>query len=373
MSAGHIRPRGNAWEIRFPLPPGPDGKRRVETRTVRGSKRDAQRALRDALTAVDRGEHLDANKITVDAHVRARIEQGQASGRFTGRTAEHYNMLADELARHIGDILLQKLTTIDVERMHTAMLAKGLTRTAQAAHALLTRALADAVKHKIALRNVAREQGPPAAKRSASLATLTGDQVKALLAELAGDSWLIPVTVALYTGLRRGEQLALRWSNVDLDAKVLRVREALDETRASGVAVKSPKSAAGIRDVTLPVVVLDAFRNHRRGQLERRLLLGQGRPSDDALVFPGDHGGYQAPRAFSQRWARVAARVGMPEVTWHALRHAHASMLISAGVDVVTVARRLGHADPSVTLKVYAHLYAKDDAAAAAAIDAALG
>jgi integrase len=199
------------------------------------------------------------------------------------------------------------------------------------------------------------------------------EQVAALLAKLAGDAWHVPVVVALYTGLRRGEQLALRWSAVDLDGRRLTVREALDESRAHGVKVKAPKSAAGARAISLPEVVIEALRQHRREQLERCLLLGLGRPSDDALVFPGPEGGHDIPSAFSNRWRRAAARLGVPETTWHGLRHAHASMLIGANVPITTVAARLGHADPGITLKVYSHLFAKDDSAAAAAIDRALG
>jgi integrase len=173
--------------------------------------------------------------------------------------------------------------------------------------------------------------------------------------------------------MRRSEQLALKWSYVDLHGAKLYVREALEETKANGVMVKPPKTEAGRRTISLPSLVIAALREHRREQLERCLLLGLGRPADDALVFPGDDGGHQSPRLFSMRWGRRAARLGMPEVTWHALRHAHASMLIAAGIQLPMVAARLGHADPMITLKVYAHLFEKDDAAAAAALEQALG
>jgi integrase len=81
----------------------------------------------------------------------------------------------------------------------------------------------------------------------------------------------------------------------------------------------------------------------------------------------------QSPRSFTIRWARAAARLGQPSLTWHALRHAHASMLIAAGVPITTIAARLGHADPAITLRIYAHQFDRDDSAAADAIDRALG
>ena len=174
--------------------------------------------------------------------------------------------------------------------------------------------------------------------------------------------------------LRRAPSRAAgpRWRNVDLDGAKLHVVEALEETR-SGLTVKTPKTAAGRRTISLPAIVVDALRAHRRAQLEMRLALGLGKPSDDALVFPGIDGRHQSPRAFSMAWRRATRRLGLPAVHWHALRHTHASMLIAAGVDVVTVSRRLGHSKPDVTLRVYSHLFAADDSAAAAAIDRALG
>jgi integrase len=167
--------------------------------------------------------------------------------------------------------------------------------------------------------------------------------------------------------------LALPWLNVDLDSKVISVREALEETREHDIQVKAPKTKAGKRDVSLPAIVVDALRGHRRAQFELRVALGAGKLPDGALVFPAPlKAGSQSPRAFSKEWADVAASIGMPEVTFQALRHTHGSQLIDAGVDIVTISKRLGHASPNITLKVYAHLFRKDDSKASDAIDVAL-
>jgi integrase len=98
-----------------------------------------------------------------------------------------------------------------------------------------------------------------------------------------------------------------------------------------------------------------------------------GKMPDDALVFPAPlKGGYQGPRAFSKEWDRVATSIGFDGIVFHALRHTHASQLIDAGVDVVTISKRLGHASPNTTSKVYAHLFQKDDSKASDAINTAL-
>jgi integrase len=100
--------------------------------------------------------------------------------------------------------------------------------------------------------------------------------------------------------------------------------------------------------------------------------LGQGKLAGDDLVFPALDGGPQAPDSFGSAWGKLVRKLGF-EISFHALRHTHASMLIAHGVDVVTISKRLGHASPSITLNVYAHLFTKDDSKAAAAINAALG
>jgi integrase len=114
------------------------------------------------------------------------------------------------------------------------------------------------------------------------------------------------------------------------------------------------------------------LREHRKAMLELRMQLGVGRLPEDALLFANVDGTPQSPNAMSAAWADFAESIGMPEVTFHALRHTHASHLIDAGVDIVTISNRLGHAKADITLRIYAHLFRKDDGKAAAAINAAL-
>lgn len=166
--------------------------------------------------------------------------------------------------------------------------------------------------------------------------------------------------------------MALRWNRVDLDRGVIEVREALEETKAHGVRFKIPKSKAGRRDISLPDIVVETLRKHRKAQLELRMKLGVGRLPDDALLFPNLGDGPRRPTTASAEWAEVADRIGMPEVTFHSLRHSHASQLIDRDVDIVTISKRLGQAKPDITLRVYSHLFKNDDRRAAVAITEAL-
>jgi integrase len=174
------------------------------------------------------------------------------------------------------------------------------------------------------------------------------------------------------TGMRLSEVLALRWGRVDLEGKTISVREAPEPTKAR-IRFKPPKLKAGRRDITQPDCLVDELGDYRKAALELRMQLGAGRLPDDALLFANLEGEPLQPSNVSSDWGELAGRIGIPDVTFHGLRHTHASQLIDAGVDVVTVSKRLGHAKPTVTLAIYAHMFKTDDSKAAAAINAALG
>jgi integrase len=199
---------------------------------------------------------------------------------------------------------------------------------------------------------------------------LIAKEVPGLVDKLKGSRLQVPAMLALFTGMRVGEVLGLRWNRVDLERKVIHVVEAVEYTKASGLRFKPPKTAASRRDITLPAILVDCLRDHRRAQLELRMQLGAGRMPDDAFLFTDIEGNVPTPNSVSAAWHDAAAGLGVPGVTFHGLRHTHASQLIDSGVDIVTISKRLGHADPAITLKVYAHMFRQDDSKASAAIDA---
>ena len=369
---GHIRRRGaQSWELKYDIA-RQEGGRHIVYRSFKGTRREAQAELARLLARAADGGHVDPSKLTVAEHVRARFEQWKATSAISPKTAEGYvGLIQRHILPHLGSKLVQRLATRDVEAWHSTLLAEGLsTRTIGHAHRVLSKALREGMRHDLILKNVAAIERAPKVTADA-MVILTPEQVAELPARLDGKALGPPATVALFTGMRRGEILALRWGNVDLAGKLIKVRQSLEVTRAA-LRFKEPKSKAGTRDITLPAIVVDTLQAHRKALLERRLMLGQGKLTDADLVFPAWDGSPQNPDAFGSLWIKVAMKFGLG-VSFHGLRHTHASQLIDAGVDVVTIARRLGHASPAITLNVYAHLFRKDDGKAAAAIDAALG
>ena len=168
--------------------------------------------------------------------------------------------------------------------------------------------------------------------------------------------------------MRRGEILALRWQDVDLDGGKLAVGQSLEQT-AAGLKFKGPKTKYGRRAITLPAATIAELRAHRLAQQQQRLALGAGKAPDGALVFGTWEGEPRTPNSLSKGWSDAMTAMGL-KCTFHALRHTHASSLIAAGLDILTISRRLGHASPTITLGVYGHLFSNTDDRAAQIMDA---
>jgi integrase len=275
----------------------------------------------------------------------------------------------------LGKIELQKLKPVDVKQWLGGLRARdgrNLTgRTVRHAYRVLHGALAEAVKLDLIARNVTDAVTPPKIE-AAEIEILTADQITAALAALKG-SRLHPIAaLAFATGMRRGELLALGWQNVDLERALIKVEHSLEQTKA-GLRFKSPKSKHGRRVISLPPSAVAMLSKHRRDQLELRMALGMGKPKPDALVFCNHDGTPISPNNFSVTWGLTIRRAGLPDVTFHACRHSHASALIAAGIDVVKISRRLGHSSPVITLSTYAHLFGDADDGCADAIEAVMG
>jgi integrase len=384
---GNITRRGvHSWRLKFegaerdPV----SGKRRTLYVTVRGNKRDAQRALTRLLAEAQNGTAVDPSRVTVAEYLRAWLDSGQG---LSPKTLERYRQLAEQqIIPHLGATPLQKLRPAQVQGWHGILLKSGgkdrkplSARTVGHAHRVLHGALERAMRLEIISRNVARPVPPPKVE-VAEATPLNADQIADVLMRLHGYGGrygslpLHPIAVlAIGTGMRRGEICGLNWGAVDLDKATVRIVCSLEET-ADGLRFKSPKTAHGRRTVSLPASAVATLREHRNRQLEQRLALGLGRLDDDDLVFPMPDGSPYSPDKLSRDWGHAVRDRKLPAANFHALRHSHASALIAAGVDIVTVSRRLGHGSPAITLRVYAHAFAADkDEAAARAIEAAMG
>lgn len=185
---------------------------------------------------------------------------------------------------------------------------------------------------------------------------LTAPQVKAVLSKARGRPIYQIGALALATGMRRGELLALRWQDVDLDGARITVARSLEQTKAGGLRFKEPKTRHGRRTITLPPSAVLELRAHWKAIQELRLALGVGKSPPESLLFSDLDCNPRKPNAVTKEWNRTVGLAKQPQATLHSLRHTHASHLIAAGLDILTISRRLGHGSPAITLSVYGHL-----------------
>lgn len=379
--SGHIRRRGEqSWELKYEVGTEPHtGKRITRYQSFKGTKREAQAELIRLMDAVRRGDYIDPSKVTVSEFLD-RWEKDWAANNVSPKTRERFaQLIMHQVQPHLGNIPIQKLRAAHLSELYGKLLRNGRVgggelsaKTVGHVHRCLHRAFGHAAQWGLITQNPAALVHPPRVQQ-AEIEILRENEVEALLASLRDRNALLCTIaiVALGSGLRRGELCALRWSNIDLDNRTLRVEQSLEQTRA-GLRFKAPKTKHGLRTMTLPASVISELRAHWRAQNEQRLALGIGRSTPQELVFPAWDGRPLMPNTLSREWSRTIAAIDGRQISLHALRHTHASSLIAAGVDILTVSRRLGHANPTITLGVYGHLYGNTDDRAAQAIDAML-
>ena len=177
--------------------------------------------------------------------------------------------------------------------------------------------------------------------------------------------------LALATGLRRGELLGLRWDDIDLDARLLHVRRALQRT-GGGLRFVEPKTASSVRAVILPRLAVRALQRHKRDQNARRLALGEAW-REQGLVFTTGIGTPIEPRNINRRWGQLRVQSGLDSLRLHDLRHGCASFLLAAGIPARAIMDVLGHSEIGVTMNTYAHVLPELRQEAADAIDELFG
>ena len=370
---GSVTKRGaNSWRVKFDVTG--NGKRKTHYQTVKGSRRDAERELARLIAAADTGSVVDPSRTTLADYLQGWLDDAH---NLAGKTKERYGQLIrHQVIPHLGTLQLQRLRPIDIDRCHSTLLRAGgcngeplAARTVRDAHRVLHTALEHAVEVELVARNVAYAISPPKVEAK-EITALKANQIAPLFAALAGH-WLEPIAVlAFATGARRGEILALQWGDVDLDAGTMSIKRSLEQT-AAGLKFKPPKTRRGVRTISLPAGAVETLRGQRKRQLERRLLLGQGKPTPETLVFSTLDGDPIAPNGLSRDWCMFIRAHKLPKVSFHGLRHSHVSALVASKIDPLTISRRIGHANVSTTMNVYSHMFKETDTTAAEAIEAA--
>ena len=323
----------------------------------RKTKAEAKKALREALHDRDEG-FVPADKLTVELYLDEWMDERRntVSAR-TWRVQE--SMIRNRVKPGIGDYRLCKLAGKDVRQMCRSLTKEGLSpSTVGRVHAILKQAMQDAVREKRIRTNPLDDIKPPKQTHKDKY-VLTPDEVRRLLDAVRGDRFECAFVLGTTCGLRIGEILALRFEDIDLDQGTIRVERTLYNGECS-----VPKTQSSRRTLTLPQRALEALvrlcdvNGNASGNL---FATGSGRPVDVSNFYKWS-------------WKPALRKAGLPETfTPHQLRHGTASLLLNQNVPVPVVSKYLGHANPSITMRVYAHVIDGTGGMAAHGIDEALG
>lgn len=354
------------WCVRLMV----DGKRKV---AYAKTEAEGKRLLRTWLSERDRGR-LAAGPNQTLADYLSRWLAEVVAHTVRPKTLENYSRVVRvHVLPSLGKKRLQRLSAQDLAGLYSRLLDGGLSPSSVGVvHRVIHRALTQAERWDLVGRNVADLVDPPRAPHR-EMQALTAEQCGRFLAAASKERLYALYALALGTGMRQSELLGLRWLDVDLDDGAVTVRQQLTRIPHKGYSFSEPKSARSRRTLALPSFVVAALREHRKRQLEERLIAGS-EWRDLGLVFTNAFGApLEATNLIKRSYAPLLERAGLPRIRFHDLRHTAATLLLSQGENIKLVAEQLGHADVALTLRVYGHVLPHQQRAAATKLDALLG
>ena len=375
---GALDQRGeNSWRLRYRI----DGK--VFTKTIKGTKKDATVELRRLLTSGDSGQHIAPAKKTLGQWIDEWISIG-APGRKRRKVGARAIERYEELLRiHVVPVLgqrpLQSLRSTEIDNLYVGIEGRISPRTARHVHSVFGASLATALRtRQVSVNPMDFVTSVPSPGESDHGTALEDHDLRKLVEGFRESGLFAFVAVLAFTGMRRNEALALRWSDLNLEDKKLRIERALEETKLHGSRFKGPKNDRHKRTIEIDDGLLTLLAAERAKYLRLAAGIGDGatvdlsllRLPEDALMFPSA-GTFTTPRdarSVTKGFKRQAAKLGF-HLRLHDLRGSHETALLDKGVPVHVVADRCGH-DPAVLLRTYAKRRKNADSAAADVIGA---
>lgn len=329
------------------------------------TRTEARQARDKARNDVHRGTYVAPRTLTVGDWLDQWLA-GHTVGLKPSTAASYGHSVRLYLKPALGRERLQGLSPSKLSAVFAQLAESGGTdgrplsaRSVEYARAILRKALADAVIERLLEVNPVTGSKAPRRQGKPVHVTWTPEQQRAFLGAREGARWAIVWTVALATGLRRGELAALSWDAVDLEAGTVAVKRSCSVV--AGERITTDTKNHENRTVALDPFTIAALRAWRTAQAAERLEWGPAYVDTEGLLFTWEDGHPADPGYLSKQFVREQDGLGLPRMTLHGTRHTHATTLLREGVPVHIVAKRLGHKDPAVTLNVYADVIPDDD------------
>ena len=359
-----------SWTIIIDVGKHPDGRRKQQWITVKGSKRDAERRLAEVLNKVNGGLYIRPSKDTLGSFLDTWLRD-HISTRVRPTTLDGYRWRAQSIIKALGHHRLCDLEPQHIQAYHRSKLDQGLSpATIVKHHNLLRSSLATAVRWKLIEHNVAELVDPPRPE-SKEMRALSEEEANLILDSCKETRWYPVLHTLIWTGLRRSEVLGLRWQDVDLDAATLRITSVLHHLDDGSFVQSRPKTPRSRRQVALLPSSCQILRTRKATQEDEARALGVD-ITPETLVFSHPDGSPIRPGSVTQAFSRIAGKTGLSRVRLHDLRHTHATLLMKMNVHPKVVSERLGHSSTRLTMDTYSHVLPGMQASAVAGLEGVL-
>jgi integrase len=369
---GCIIERNGSLRLKVSLGKNPQtGKYESYHETFHGNRTEAQKRLRQILAELDNGIFTKPGKTTMTDYLDTWLHD-YCKPSLSPRTVELYSYICRvHVIPTIGKITLTELKPQHLQNLYSGKLSSGLSpRTVQLCHVAIHKALKNAVRINLLSRNVADAAQKPKIQRPEMHPMTENDLNRFLDTAKQGNYYALFYTY-LFTGMRRGELLAVRWCDVDLlgmQISVSRTTQYLNGVK-NHITFKEPKSQKSRRLIALSPSNAMVLEEHRKQQEKMRESLQLPPMAEDDLVFSHWDGRPLLPPSITHAWIKLVRKCGLNGIRLHDARHTHATIMLKQGVHPKIVQERLGHSTISTTLDTYSHVAPGLQQAAAMAFD----
>jgi integrase len=352
---GYIRKRGKVYSFTVDIGKDPiSGKRKQRTRSGFKTKKEAQAALAELVNKVEKGETVDFRKTIFKDFAIEYYEKNYINKVKPTSYDVSLRLLQAQIIPYFQDISLKEIDQFVVHDFYNEKLKQGYaTNYITRMHEILRMLLKIAKKWDLIQKDVASMIEPPKNKKK-EMKVWSISQVNEFLQTCTHSRYHPVFFLAAYTGMRKGEIIALKWDDIDFENKIIHVNKTLYKL-STGYSLDTPKSPSAVRSIYFDEEIENVLKRQKIKQKEEKLKNGRIYQEKN-LVFSQEDGGFVSPPSVNILFTRFIDRSGLPRIRFHDLRHTHATILLQMGVNPKVVSERLGHSSVQITLDVYSHV-----------------
>lgn len=352
---GYFRKRGKKWS--FTIDIGRDletGKRKQKTLSGFNTKKEAEKSCAEMITQIENGLYVDVSKGTIKEFILQWMDT-HAKQTLRESTFDVYKWIIDShIIPGIGMITMDKITTLDIQKFLNKKKVDGLSSEyIKKMYNILHGSFEKAVVWGLIQKNIVSAAEPPRSE-SKDINTWNIEQASSFLEHTKGEFFHIAYVIAIYTGMRKGEILGLRWKDIDMEASRLSIRQTIYRTRV-GLIFQEPKTKSSKRVVALPDIVIQSLKKQKHEQNKWKIQLGPAFLDHD-LVVTNYEGKPVDPRNLTRHFTKMIKECELPKIRFHDLRHTHATIMLQLGEHPKVVSERLGHSRVAITMDTYSHV-----------------